>query len=518
MSSEANGSVTCLLGRVTVGDAEAFQRLWERYIETLIRLARGKLSPKLRAMADEEDLALSAFNSFCRGAANGRFPRLDDRLDLWRVLVTITRCKAADYANREKRRVRTIGEGDLDEIAGPAPTPEFAAMMAEQVSRLLEGLRDETLRRVALLKLEGYTDEEIAIRLSCAPADGGARARPDPREMARGGTGMSDDSVEIQSSWPTSPDDLVDLACDRFEAAWRAGRRPLIEEHLDQVAEPLRELLLRELLLLELDLRRDEGPNILEYEQRFPRHLELIEEVFSAHPSVGWPILSPGETITARYEIIEMAGRGGMGLVYKARDRTLDRPVAIKCILGGGSTQRLLREAQLLAKVDSPHVVRIHDYLVRDGLPMLIMGWVDGEDLSRKIKGRGGPIPEEEVLRWMKDTCRGMVAAEGLGIIHRDLKPSNILIDEAGRARVADFGLARIPALSGDLTRSWNLIGTAPYMSPEQARSASRGSTQRHLQLRRHVLPRARRARRLSRGDPSSMSSTATSTGRWRIR
>ena len=171
------GSVTRWLGGAKAGDEAAAGELWRRYFETLVRLARARLRASPRTAEDEEDVALSAFDSFLAGAARGRFPRLDDRHDLWRVLITITTRKAVDQVNRQRRRKRGGGrvvaestlDGDaaLDFLAAEGPTPEFAAMVAEECRRRLDGLRDDTLRRVALLKMEGHTNEEVADRLGC---------------------------------------------------------------------------------------------------------------------------------------------------------------------------------------------------------------------------------------------------------------------------------------------------------------------------------------------------------------
>jgi len=183
MPSEEDGSVTCWIDQLRAGDQAAAQPLWERYFQRLVGLARVKLPPKLRAGgdSDEEDAALSAFQSFCQGAVQGRFPRLDDRHDLWRVLVTITVRKAAGQIERSRTLKRGGGRlldeaaldgpdperriGGLDQLPGPDPTPEFAAMVAEQYQHLLELLGDETLRSIAVWKLEGYTVKEIAQRL-----------------------------------------------------------------------------------------------------------------------------------------------------------------------------------------------------------------------------------------------------------------------------------------------------------------------------------------------------------------
>ena len=182
----SDDSVTRWLSQLAEGDELAVQRIWERYYEQLVRLARRKLGDTSRRAADEEDVALSAFHSFCQGAAAGRFPRLDDRHDLWKLLVTITARKASAQmrrAYRQKRGGGTVrgesvfvrrGESSewamgLAQVMGSEPTPEVAAMAAEQYEQLLDTLQDDSLRRVALCKLEGYSNEEIARQLDCAP-------------------------------------------------------------------------------------------------------------------------------------------------------------------------------------------------------------------------------------------------------------------------------------------------------------------------------------------------------------
>ena len=186
MLTESHGSITHWLGALKAGDLAAAQPLWERYFQRLVRLARQKLRAGHRsgADADAEDAALSAFDSFCDGAARGRFPQLDDRDDLWRLLVTITTHKVTDHIRRHGRQKRGGGRildeaalngagpgggpAGLDALVGSEPTPAFAALVAEQYRRLLEGLGDASLRRIALLKMEGYTLDEIAAQLGCA--------------------------------------------------------------------------------------------------------------------------------------------------------------------------------------------------------------------------------------------------------------------------------------------------------------------------------------------------------------
>jgi DNA-directed RNA polymerase specialized sigma24 family protein len=177
-------SVTQWIDRLKAGDPGAAQKLWERYFRRLVGLARKKLRAAPRRAADEEDVALSAFDSFCRSAGQGRFPRLHDRLDLWQLLVLLTARKASDLAQRERRQKRGGGavldeaalpgpagssapEAALEQVESPEPTPAFTAQVAEECRRLLERLDGPELRRVALCKMEGYSNEEIAARLGC---------------------------------------------------------------------------------------------------------------------------------------------------------------------------------------------------------------------------------------------------------------------------------------------------------------------------------------------------------------
>lgn len=178
-----DGSVTYWIGQLKRGDARAAQALWERYFQKLVRLAQQKLQGAPRRAADEEDAALLAFDSFCRGVEQGRFPQLADRDNLWDLLVIITARKAIDQRQYERRLKRgggqVRGESALDQAAegaglqqieSPEPDPAFAAELAEECARLLDRLDDAQLRTIAVRKMEGYTNSEIAAELGCALA------------------------------------------------------------------------------------------------------------------------------------------------------------------------------------------------------------------------------------------------------------------------------------------------------------------------------------------------------------
>jgi DNA-directed RNA polymerase specialized sigma24 family protein len=174
----SGGSVTHWIYQLKDGDPAAAQKLWETYFRRLVGLARKKLLGCRRRAADEEDVALDAFASFCRGAEEGRFPQLADRHGLWRLLVVLTARKAHDLVKHERRLKRGGGkvggesalgppgaEGGIEQVVGNEPSPDFAAQVAEEYQRLLAMLDDDELRSIAVWSMEGCTQPEIATRL-----------------------------------------------------------------------------------------------------------------------------------------------------------------------------------------------------------------------------------------------------------------------------------------------------------------------------------------------------------------
>jgi RNA polymerase sigma factor (sigma-70 family) len=174
-------SVTCWIIALKVGDMDAAQNLWEQYFSKLVAFARKRLRDVPRRVFDEEDIALSALDSFCRRAAENTFPKLEDRHDLWSLLVTITARKILQQQRHQMRKCRGGGKlrGEsaflspgraeealgIEQIVGSAPSPEFAAQFSDQVEALLERLDDESLKAIALAKLDGKDNSEIASEL-----------------------------------------------------------------------------------------------------------------------------------------------------------------------------------------------------------------------------------------------------------------------------------------------------------------------------------------------------------------
>ena len=194
--------------------------------------------------------------------------------------------------------------------------------------------------------------------------------------------------------------------------------------------------------------------------------------VRSVHPPVKPAYLEIGHVLGGRYEIIELLGEGGMGAVYKARDRELDRPVALKTIrpeLASRSSTlaRFKQELLLSRQVTHKNVIRIYDLGDADGVKFITMEFVEGRDLRSIIREKKKLSPQESV-DIMRQVCEGLDAAHSSGVIHRDLKPQNIMEENTGRILVMDFGLARTREGQG-MTQTGALVGTLEYMSPEQA-------------------------------------------------
>jgi serine/threonine-protein kinase len=183
--------------------------------------------------------------------------------------------------------------------------------------------------------------------------------------------------------------------------------------------------------------------------------------------------LSTGTLFHGRYEILGALGRGGMGMVYKARDRTLDEVVAIKVLRPDFAqdpkmAERFKSEIKLARKVHHRNVCAIHDYGEERGLLYISMEYIEGEDLKHMLREQGG-LPSEKAYDISIQVAEGLQAVHEAGVIHRDLKTPNIMVDPQGVARLMDFGIAKREGAEGTMTATGFIMGTPEYMSPEQA-------------------------------------------------
>jgi hypothetical protein len=269
----------------------------------------------------------------------------------------------------------------------------------------------------------------------------------------------------------------IDGVCDRFEQQWLTGAAPRIEEFLPLVEAADRTALLRELVAVELYHRgqRGERPTAEEYRLRFSDYAGAVDAVlagFRRPPSLssGAPntvglqaTMQPGAASQPGqvpptgcvnipgYDLLQELGRGGMGVVYKARQLGFNRIVALKMILAGGHAGaaervRFLTEAEAIAAVKHAGIVEVYDFGTHDGLPFFSLEFCEGGSLAVKLAEN--PLPPQEAARLVEQVARAVQAAHDNGIVHRDLKPGNIMLgsDGAPRSRTSVSPSASRPA------------------------------------------------------------------------
>jgi len=283
----------------------------------------------------------------------------------------------------------------------------------------------------------------------------------------------------------------LDAECDRFEDAWRSGQRPSIDTYLVQVEEAVQPALLAELVRLELEwrCRLGEQPSVEEYVQRYPScQAELETWVREAQaatlqhgqsyptlvPAPNSPVPKVSNAILGEYELLEPLGHGGMGEVWKARHRRLDKLVALKLITTGrrGDAQarsRFLREMKAVGRLEHPNLIEAHDAGEQDGDVYLVMKLLEGKDLARLVR-ECGPLPVSQACRLLRQAALGLQYLHEHGLVHRDIKPSNLMRLPDGTLKILDFGLAHFStaAATEGMSRSGQVVGTPDYMAPEQ--------------------------------------------------
>ncbi|MGE5126384.1 MAG: serine/threonine-protein kinase, partial [Betaproteobacteria bacterium] len=181
--------------------------------------------------------------------------------------------------------------------------------------------------------------------------------------------------------------------------------------------------------------------------------------------------LEPGSPF-GPYRIVEPLGRGGMAVVYRARDPALERDVALKILPPEflhepTFAERFRQEARVAARLEHPHVLPVHAFGIEQGRPWMAMRLVSGGSLADRLQR--GPLPKAQTVAVLGEVASALDYAHARGVVHRDVKPANVLLDEGGRAYLADFGIARLLEGSSVATQTGLVVGTPSYMAPEQA-------------------------------------------------
>jgi len=322
---------------------------------------------------------------------------------------------------------------------------------------------------------------------------------------------------------PESLGRLVDQVCDRFETAWRTGRQPRVEEFLGDTTEPERSALVKELVLLEIHYRQAVGEVffLAEYQTRFPgtdfagwtgktiilpasppdtnRSKTAKLAAAGSGTRLGAEGAWSGQRVFGDYELLEEIARGGMGIVYRARQTKLARIVALKMIRAGhlateADVRRFYHEAEAAGRLDHPGIVPVFEVGEHGGQHYFSMGYVEGGSLAALV--REGPLVARQAAELVQKVTAAVAYAHRQGVIHRDLKPANILLASSGlvsggvvsgessqaghhspltthQPKITDFGLAKQVRRDSGLTATGQVIGTPGYMPPEQAEGRS---------------------------------------------
>jgi len=300
--------------------------------------------------------------------------------------------------------------------------------------------------------------------------------------------------------------DRIDRCCCQFEEDWRAGRRSAIESYLETASDDERDHLLRELLSVEIELLVETGSEVdyHAYRRRFPEQASFLDRLDTEHGSSlpetqfapggppsswSWRLGSRSEASSASndgfgvYQILEEIGRGGMGVVYRAKHTPTERIVALKIIRNDRISDidsdfreqliaRFYAEAGAAARLDHDHAVTVYDVGCIEGVHFISMQYVPGRSLYEMIEQTD--TSQKGWAQYMAGVASAIHAAHCQGILHRDIKPGNILVDSReDRAMITDFGLAKLQNANVALTQDGTVFGSPPYMAPEQITNVS---------------------------------------------
>lgn len=274
----------------------------------------------------------------------------------------------------------------------------------------------------------------------------------------------------------------IDLLCDLFESSWKQGDAPDIEDFLKQTDDIGRSTLLVELVKVDLHYRKLRGETVTlkDYESRFPDYSNVLSHVEAdTIPDISLTRTWKQPEVRQRigdYELIDEIGKGAFGHVWRAMHRNLDRTVAVKLpaknLVGPSQVSMFMHEARAAARMEHPHIVRVHDFGKHDQGGYIVFGLIQGIDLKEWLQLRKPDFRETAGL--IAKLADALDHAHKLGVVHRDLKPANVLMDGDSQPHITDFGLAKRLDIEDTIAGTGELMGTVPYMSPEQIRGENK--------------------------------------------
>ncbi|MCH7987880.1 MAG: serine/threonine protein kinase, partial [Planctomycetes bacterium] len=297
---------------------------------------------------------------------------------------------------------------------------------------------------------------------------------------------MNDSQNEPSSGSGKPTREQIQKITSAFDAAWKSrtsgSAEPQVEEFLKSVSDANRKFIREELEKIADSYRGNsqDSEDCVNAETvigtvETDETLTYSGQSGEKQDDLDYELSKGGVTSPAGYEILEELGRGGMGVVYRARQAALKRIVALKMILSGdhSSSEELLRfrdEAEAVAHLQHPNIVQIYDIGEMSGIPYFSLEYIDGITLQQKAGGE--PLPVEEAAQMVETLARAMHYAHQMNVVHRDLKPGNVLLTKDGTPKIADFGLAKRLDSDSSRTRTGTIVGTPKYMAPEQARGS----------------------------------------------